>query len=88
MECLLDGENKWNSFIQELIQANIDFNNKYVDLLYLFGDWRAVLKPLLPTKDIFSKKIEIIKAEISEDLSTLQMYTSKQGYDWRTWDQE
>ncbi len=88
MECLLDGEKKWNSFVQELIQANIDFNNKYIDLLYLFGDWTAVLKPLLITKDIFSKEIEIIKAEISEDLSTLQMYTSKQDHDWRTWDQE
>lgn len=88
MECLLDGEKKWNSFVQELIQANIDFNNKYIDLLYLFGDWTAVLKPLLLTKGIFSKEIEILKAEISEDLSTLQMYTSKQNHDWRTWDQE
>ncbi|MDP3697364.1 MAG: hypothetical protein Q8R55_05090 [Candidatus Taylorbacteria bacterium] len=87
-ECLFEGEKKWTSFTQELFDLYSDFSNKFLNMLYVVEDWAAALKPLLPTKDILFKETEQLKKNIHEQLGLLQMYSSKHGHDWRTWDQK
>ena len=88
MECLIEGENKWTAFARELQQKNIELNDKYIAILYLFGDWTAALKSLLPTKDILAKEVNQRREQISENLSLLQMYTTNNGHDWRIWNRD
>ncbi len=87
-ECLFEGEKKWTSFTQELFDLYSKFSNKFLNMLYVVEDWAATLKPLLPTKDIFFRETEQLKKNIHKQLGLLQMYSSKHGHDWRTWDQK
>jgi hypothetical protein len=86
-ECLFDGEQKWRSYVNDIIATNSDFSTEYLNLLYLFGDWAEPLKSLSVAKDSLMKEVNLIKSHISNDLNTLQMYSSNHGHDWRTWNQ-
>lgn len=86
-ECVHDGGMKWSSFINDLVYERSTFNGHYVSMLYLFDDWASALQPLLKTKEFLVNEIANIEKEINTDISTLQMYTSSNGHDWRSWDQ-
>ena len=88
MECVHEGEKKWNSFIQELNLLYFDFGNKYIGILYIFEDWTAALNPLLPAKDILIKETERLKKHINDQLEVLRMYSVNRKHDWRKWDQK
>jgi len=87
-ECLFEGEKKWTSSTQELLDLYSDFSNKFLNMLYVAEDWASALKPLLPTKDVLFKETEYLKKQIHEQLGILQIYSSKHGHDWRIWDQK
>jgi len=87
-ECVLSGSQKWSQFVNDLNKTYSNFSNKYVELMYLFGDWTAALSSLEKTKDILCKEIERLKKSTYINLNSLQMYSSHNKQDWRNWDKK
>jgi len=86
-ECVLEGEQKWNKFVNDLYDLYFDFNNKYIAMIYVFEDWAAALKPLRYIKKILTKEMDELKNQVYIQLKVLQDYTVKHGHDWRKWNQ-
>jgi len=87
-ECLIEGENKWSSFVSELYDQFFDFNHESISFFYLFDDWAAALKSLLSTKNVFFTEVNKISNQIREQLVILRSYPTDHGHDWRKWDGE
>lgn len=85
-ECVFKGEQEWTSFVQGLLNDYSEFSNNFIKILYITEDWAAAFKPLLSTKEVLYKEVERLKEHVHIQLTTLQMYTSKHGHDWRKWD--
>jgi len=85
-ECLFEGEQKWISFVQELYHLYSDFSDKFLKVASIAEDWEAPLNNILSVRDTLNKEVESLKRQIYENLGLLQLYTSKNGHDWRTWD--
>jgi len=85
-ECVFEGEQKWTSYVRDIKRFYSEFNNKNVSLLYVFEDWTAALGSLIPVKDTLFKEISLLQKTINEQSELLQMYSVKNGHDWRKWD--
>ncbi len=87
-EALQEGNKKWLEYLELMIKSYFEFVYKYINFEYILEDWIAPLKNLDTVKDSLSKEIEEQKKQIYEGISSLQMYPSKHGYDWRKWNHE
>ena len=87
-ECLFEAEQHWNKFVQSLFGDYFDYGKKYLSLMYVLEDWSAAIRPLLGTKQVLNDENRRLQDEILKELQTLQMYASKNGHDWRTWNQK
>lgn len=88
MECVGEGMKKWTTFTNELSTSYFDFTDKYLAILYLFGDWMAPIKNLYEAKEIFVAEIENTRVRIYNNINALQMHSVNNGYDWRGWNRE
>jgi hypothetical protein len=87
-ECVLDGSKKWNLFIGEISNSYFDFSEKYNDILYMLEAWEAPIKNLNVSKESLLLEINKIKERVYKNINILQMYSTKNGYDWRKWKKE
>lgn len=85
-ECLQDGEQKWNSYVNNIKSTASKFINKYIVFIGIFEDWEAALSPLIHTKDTLFFEIQKLKKNIDSQADYFQMYSINKGHDWRTWD--
>lgn len=87
-ECVFEGEEKWTSYVQEIRNLYFEFSNKYIMLLGVFEDWAAALNSLMNIRNILYKEVERLRKNIEEQSGVLQIYSSKNGYDWRKWNRK
>lgn len=86
-EAVFKGNQEWTKFVNGLFDLYNTFSDNYLLLLYLFENWLAAFKPLGYPKKNLEFQINILKENIYNNLSTLQMYNIKHGNDWRQWKQ-
>jgi len=86
--CLQDANKIWLDYYEKLQSNYFQFNDEYLNMLYLFEDWNAPLEKLLSTTNTYSQVVNHLQGNIYKNLSTLQLYQSKADYDWRNWDQK
>lgn len=87
-QCVFEAEKQWRDFVNNLFKANSDFLNQYLELRYIFADWAAPLRKLIPVQDILEKTIGRIAQQINTNLKFLQSYETEHGHDWRRWNQK
>lgn len=86
MECVFEGKQKWNLFYNELLNMKFAFLDKYLGILYVFGDWMAPIKNLRKEKNILVEEIDVKQKNIDRNINELQTLSNE--YDWRKWDKE
>ena len=87
-ECVFEGEQKWTEFVSSVFDAYLSFTSQYLEMLYIFEGWAAAIQPLNKTQKIFTEEVNCLKDEIHKQAGLLQMYTVKNGHDWRKWEQK
>lgn len=87
-ECLLDGEQKWNKYVNGIKDSVSKFINKYIIFISIFEDWEAALSKLINTKNILAYEIQKLKKSIDSHADYFQTISSEKGHDWRNWDRK
>lgn len=85
-EAVLKGKQEWKKFYDETYDSYFEFVNEYLLLQYLFENWQAVFKSLLPAKNILIIEINVLKEKMYSDLISLRTNGIDNCHDWRKWD--
>lgn len=87
-ECILDGSQKWLTFISNSFDKYFAFTTQYHEMLFAFEGWVSAIEPLISAQKVFSDELSKLSCKIHKDINKLQMYSIEHEYDWRKWDKE
>lgn len=85
-EGLSAGLRLWTEFVEDRNNTYFELNDAYLSILGMFDNWEAVFKPLLDCKEILTQEVNRLKNDIHSDLTTLQLFSTTNGIDWKKWD--
>lgn len=87
-ECLAEGEQKWNIYVNNIRKAYSEFVGEYIKLMSIFENWESALSKLINARKTLFAEIERLKKNINSQVDFLSSYYIKNGHDWRKWNKD
>jgi len=87
-ECILDGKQKWDKYVNDIRKSYSDLSSEYIKLMSIFENWESALSRLIKARNILFSEIDRLKKSIYNQIDFFQMYSMENGSDWREWNRD